>query len=345
MSVLPQFTASSPPTGALLQVTRYCNLRCAHCSQDAPSLCARADHTELPTAQWLTILRHLKHCGVPRVRFTGGEPFTRRDIETLCREAATLQLQPSFVTNGLAIVPKHISWLREVRPVSIWLSFYGYPATAYDRVVGQVGLFSKAMGTLDALGSACGELGLYISLGEDTADAIGTLLQDVYYRGVRKIKMLQLLPIGRFLDQNDIRPMTPQILSRVLGKVASVIGLYPGMSVKVSMRAGQIDLFMSNGFSVPSDRNCYAGLHHIWTVDADGCAIACCLGLGQGAPPLFNVANLAEVQDWRKWDRATSLSQMQFNEEPPSQCIMLSFQEPTSRREFVCPLTYAEIGG
>lgn len=49
----------------------HCNQKCLHCYAAGQSL---ADAPELPTQQWLDILRRLREANIPQVTFTGGEP-------------------------------------------------------------------------------------------------------------------------------------------------------------------------------------------------------------------------------------------------------------------------------
>jgi MoaA/NifB/PqqE/SkfB family radical SAM enzyme len=332
------------PTGALLQVTRFCNLSCAHCSQSAPHITRSAESPELSTRTWFDILGNLHEIGIPRVRFTGGEPFMRRDIEDLCREAVRLNLMPSFVTNGLAILPRHIQWLCDVQPASLWVSLYGYPAEGYSRVVSQDGLFPKALRTIEALVAASVDVGLYIPLGASNVDvAMESLLRDAYEMGVRKIKSLQLLPIGRLLNRGTLSPLPTSRLERALQEIAEEIHQYPGMTVQVAMRSGQQDVFRSSGFKIPDDRDCYAGLERTWTIDCEGMVIPCCLGLGRPGQHLLDARDLKQLHTWRIWNRATSLAKIGVRDQPLTRCPMLDRGIEGFTGDFVCPLTYAEV--
>lgn len=66
------------------EVTSYCNYRCKHC-------CASANKVdtsyELTTERSLSILDELKDFGIKEIYFSGGEPFSRKDILKILRKA------------------------------------------------------------------------------------------------------------------------------------------------------------------------------------------------------------------------------------------------------------------
>ena len=328
--------------GALLQVNKYCNLACEHCSQSAPTLAAAGSSMELPTREWMLILERLKRLGIGRVRFTGGEPFLRPDIEQLCRSATRLGLTPSFVTNAQMILPKNIQWLKEAAPSSVWVSLYSYPEAAYDRVVRRRGAFQRSIAAIDALLSASIEVGVYFPLGEDNARQAGNMLRDLASRGVRSVKFLQVQQIGRGLA-NDLQPASEAELTQVLSEIQSISGSIPALLVKVSMRSDQVGLFRSQGYFVPPSRSCFAGLHHLWTINSSGRAVACCLMLGGLSPSLLDARSEKSLAGWSRWTTRESLELLGVDF-PTKHCPA----EPDSERarsEFVCPLTFAEACG
>ena len=158
------------PKAALLQVNRFCNLACSHCFQSAPFLQNSADSMEISTQSWIDILSNLRNIGIKRVRFTGGEPFLRKDIEKLFFSA--LDMEPTFLTNALAILPNHIKWLAKSRPKIIWISIYGYPETVYDNITRYPGGFARCRRVIESLVSASIPVGLYYPLGNSNARGI-----------------------------------------------------------------------------------------------------------------------------------------------------------------------------
>ncbi len=331
------------PKAALLQVNRYCNLACPHCFQSAPFLQNAADSMEISTQSWIDILSNLRSVGIKRVRFTGGEPFLRKDIENLF--FAALDMEPSFLTNALAILPHHIKWLEKLRPKIIWVSIYGYPEAVYENITGNPGSFARCRRAIESLVAASIPVGLYYPLGNSNARDIGAFLLDSYRLGVRQIKIIQVLPLGRaVLEGGRLRPLPQSYLQHILEDIIAVAPGCPGLTVKVGMDSGQKSLFRSKGFAVPEEIGCGAGLRNFWTVDSRGQAFACCLMLGQPGASLLDARSLKQCMTWHEWGLPRTLRRMGIADDPTKICpVLISRPDPSKGNDFICPLTYAEI--
>ncbi|MBL8683601.1 MAG: viperin family antiviral radical SAM protein [Myxococcales bacterium] len=78
-----------------LHLERRCNMKCEYCYGQFPERPAM-----LPIARWREILRELARVRVKRVSFSGGEPTLFSGLLDLLREAKSLDLQVSMITNG-----------------------------------------------------------------------------------------------------------------------------------------------------------------------------------------------------------------------------------------------------
>ncbi len=129
------------PYSIRLELTRRCNLRCAHCLADA-SPCPMED--ELTTEEWLAFFGRLGELQVFGITLTGGEIFLRRDIFTLLeRLIEARKHRVDILTNGTLISPgiaRHLSALRLTR---VTLSLDGMRDT-HDRIRGP-GSFDRAL--------------------------------------------------------------------------------------------------------------------------------------------------------------------------------------------------------
>ncbi len=76
------------------EITRNCNLQCTHC------IIGDLETGETSTEASVQILRKIASLGCQRVFITGGEPFTRKDLHLLLRQAKTLGISTSIITNG-----------------------------------------------------------------------------------------------------------------------------------------------------------------------------------------------------------------------------------------------------
>jgi radical SAM protein with 4Fe4S-binding SPASM domain len=92
----------SAPLMAWIELTRTCNLRCAHCFVEGGT--ARAG--ELPTARILSLLDEWAAMGVFSVILTGGEPTMHPDFLTILHHAHGLGFTVGIATNGMPITER-----------------------------------------------------------------------------------------------------------------------------------------------------------------------------------------------------------------------------------------------
>jgi cyclic pyranopterin phosphate synthase len=103
-------TLGRPLRDLRISVTDRCNFRCVYCM---PKEIFGRGYQFLPKADLLTyeelerLARIFRGLGVEKIRLTGGEPLTRRDIEILVRKLASVaDLDLTLTTNGSLLEPK-----------------------------------------------------------------------------------------------------------------------------------------------------------------------------------------------------------------------------------------------
>ncbi|MFT4044794.1 MAG: GTP 3',8-cyclase MoaA [Gordonia sp. (in: high G+C Gram-positive bacteria)] len=92
-------------TDLRVSVTDRCNLRCTYC-MPADGLDWLPSDDLLTTAEFIRVLTiAVRDLGVRRIRFTGGEPLLRRDLEKIIGALAGLADRPelTLTTNGLGL--------------------------------------------------------------------------------------------------------------------------------------------------------------------------------------------------------------------------------------------------
>jgi cyclic pyranopterin phosphate synthase len=90
-------------TDLRVSVTDRCNYKCVYCRTGNDG----AQYAELPSADYLRIVRIFVDLGIEKVRLTGGEPLLRKSLPELVRELAKLRtavdhapLDLALTTNG-----------------------------------------------------------------------------------------------------------------------------------------------------------------------------------------------------------------------------------------------------
>jgi MoaA/NifB/PqqE/SkfB family radical SAM enzyme len=136
------------PLSGTIELTRRCNLRCAHCyARDA------ADQEELPEAFWLSLVDTLATEGCLYLLLTGGEPLLRPDFPKIYTRAAKQGIVTTVFTNGTVITPEALDAFSVYPPHVVEVSLYGAGPETSARVTGAPGSFSACLEGVRALRS------------------------------------------------------------------------------------------------------------------------------------------------------------------------------------------------
>ena len=136
-----------PNRKALVQITEWCNLHCAHCFVSA----GRHGHV-MPLAEIKNVLiPRLLECRVISVTVTGGEPFAHQDIiqiVTLLREHG---LEVSICTNATLISDEQMNTLANLGGVLCNVSLDGFTPESHGKFRGDRGSFETTVSTVRML--------------------------------------------------------------------------------------------------------------------------------------------------------------------------------------------------
>ena len=120
-----------------------CNARCGYCN------CPNREDRTLTTEQHRRVLGEFARLGAVRIKFLGGEPLLRPDVDALVTETRRLGLRAAMVTNGL-LVPQHFETVRKLDEIII--SIDGSEAV-HDRQRG-AGTWKKVMAAIELCAEA-----------------------------------------------------------------------------------------------------------------------------------------------------------------------------------------------
>ncbi len=125
-----------------IKLTDRCNYRCITCN----SYEIGDKENELTLQQLQAILRSFKQMRGLSVRFTGGEPFLRKDIYPLISCAKLLDLRVAIATNGSFLTEEHLNFIKKECVNHITISLHG-KEQIHDSIVGVKGSWK----TLDGI--------------------------------------------------------------------------------------------------------------------------------------------------------------------------------------------------
>jgi radical SAM protein with 4Fe4S-binding SPASM domain len=135
--------ARRTPLNGTIEVTRRCNLSCAHCYTNLP---LNAQETgELSSREHRRLIDELTDSGCLWLLFTGGEILAREDFLEIYSHAKQRGLIITLFTNGTLITPTIADYLAEWRPFSIEVTIYGRTRETYERVTGVAGSYHDCL--------------------------------------------------------------------------------------------------------------------------------------------------------------------------------------------------------
>ncbi len=130
------------------ELTRNCNLFCAHCRGSAGS----GPYTgELSTEECFHLIDQIREVGKPILILTGGEPLARSDVLQIAGYAVGVGLRVVMGSNGTLVTEEMAAQLKDVPISRLGISLDFPVAELQDDFRGQAGAFEAAM---DGIASA-----------------------------------------------------------------------------------------------------------------------------------------------------------------------------------------------
>lgn len=132
-------------------LTRRCNLACAHCYISAGSW--HGDESELDTDACHRIIDQILETNPsPLLILSGGEPLVRTDLELIAKHAADGGATVVVGTNGIGLTEERIGSLMRAGVQGVALSVDSLNSTYHDRFRHGEGALADTMAAVDRLG-------------------------------------------------------------------------------------------------------------------------------------------------------------------------------------------------
>ncbi|MBI5636352.1 MAG: radical SAM protein [Nitrospinae bacterium] len=174
-------------------LTRRCNLVCAHCYAWATDATYR---TELSGPDALRVVDDLKEAGCRQLIFSGGEPLLRSDIFDLAARAKKAGMLISLSTNGTVITDAIAGRIRDTGFDYVGVSLDGVGAT-HDRFRGKEGAFEESLAGLLRCKRRGLKTGLRFTITTENLPELPFLFRLAEEQGFHKIYISHLVSSGR----------------------------------------------------------------------------------------------------------------------------------------------------
>jgi len=176
------------------EVTRNCNLNCAHCRAAATN----QDYAgELDTPAALRLLDQIAEVGQPIVILTGGEPLMRKDIFELAAYGTAKGLRMVMAPNGTLITEAVAQKMSASGIQRISVSLDGATKERHDGFRGVDGAFEGALRGIEAAKSQGIEFQINTTISKYNYDQIPEILKLAENLGAAALHIFLLVPTGR----------------------------------------------------------------------------------------------------------------------------------------------------
>lgn len=199
---------ADPPFIVALNLTRRCNLACAHCYLDAgirrSGACA-----ELVTAEVEEVLGEIASLGgETMIVLTGGEPLLRADLESIVRTAANLGLMVVVGTNGTMLDGRRVAALTEAGVAGVGISLDSLDPICHDNFRGVPGAWARTMAAIDACREGGLAFQLHFSVTNRNAAELDAMIEFARSAGALVLNVFFLVCTGRGEQFADISTAT-----------------------------------------------------------------------------------------------------------------------------------------
>ena len=210
-------------------VTRRCNLNCAHCYMDAGARSTPSDD-ELTTEEGRRLLDDIADVGPGAMLvLTGGEPLLRPDIFDLAEHAAQRGLLVVLGTNAYLLTDDAAQKLADAGVRGVGISLDSAHASRHDDFRDRPGSWRSALEAMDVCRRRGLEFQVQMSVTTHTVDEVPSVLDLARDRGAKAFNVFFLVCTGRGQGITDI---SPQQYEQTLSSLVELGGSHGGMMVR-----------------------------------------------------------------------------------------------------------------
>ena len=176
------------------EVTRSCNLNCAHCRAAANG---GPYAGELSTKKCFELIDDITAISSPVIILTGGEPLLRPDIFEIATYGTNKGLRMVMATNGTLVTPAVVKKMIQSGIKRVSISIDGKDAQSHDAFRQEKGAFAGAMAGIAALKDAGMEFQINTTITSVNLKQIKDILELAKIMGAAAHHIFLLVPTGR----------------------------------------------------------------------------------------------------------------------------------------------------
>ena len=212
-----------------LNLTKRCNLRCAHCYLDATTK-AGGGSDELTTEECYRLIEQISEVnrGCLLV-ITGGEPLVRPDILEIARFAVGLGFMVVFGTNGMLIDDRMAKELVDIGVMGVGISIDSLEPKKHDDFRGLKGAWDGAVAGIEACKRNGLQFQVHFSAQPMNYKELPNVIDWAYELEAKVLNVFFMVCTGRGEELTDI---TPVQYEDVLGYLVDCQNKYKNMLIR-----------------------------------------------------------------------------------------------------------------
>ena len=305
-----------------VNLTRRCNLACAHCYMDAETRDGGGPD-ELTTSEIKGLLDEItSRSSETMVVLTGGEPLLRRDLDELVAHGSKLGLSIVVGTNGVLLDEARVTSLKAAGAMGMGISLDSLDPTSHNDFRGCPGSWEK---TLDGM-EACRKHGLpfqvHFSVTEKNAHEVQSMIDFAKAAGAHVLNIFFLVCTGRGESMSDITPARyEEVLNQLIEAQEQTQDLIirarcaPHFKRVAYQRDPESPLTRAQGYE---GGGCLAGIHYC-RITPEGAVTAC--------PYIPDEdGSIRKTGFWEIWDNAPTFELLR-NPKLEGKCGQCEFQQ------------------
>ena len=200
-----------------INLTRRCNLACAHCYMDAETREGGGD-AELSADEIKHLLDEIaSRSNETMVVLTGGEPLLRRDLEQLVAHGHALGLSMVVGTNGVLLNEQRVIKLKQAGAMGMGISLDSLDPLSHDNFRGCPGSWEKTLSAMDLCKKHDLPFQVHFSVTERNAHEVQSMIDFTSASGAHVLNIFFLICTGRGESMSDITPLRyEQVLKQLV---------------------------------------------------------------------------------------------------------------------------------
>lgn len=220
METAPRFI----PLTISWNLTKRCNLACAHCYIDASS--REKGIGELSADESMGVLHQLAKVNPEAVLIlTGGEPLLRKDIFDLIREASSIGFWTVLGSHGGFLDRRIADKLTDAGLKGVGVSLDSLDPEKHNRFRGIDKSWQNTVAAMDVMREKKLSFLIETTLTKENKSELAGMAAFAQEKGAAALNVFFLVPTGRGADLTD---MSPQEYEEALGEMAALQRKYAG---------------------------------------------------------------------------------------------------------------------